>query len=55
MYTRKQIADYLNVSERTIDRYRDMGMPHYKLPTGSIRFKLDEVEEWLKEGVECDT
>jgi len=48
MLTRKQLAEYMQVSERTIDRYREQGMPFHKLPTGSIRFKLEEVEKWMK-------
>lgn len=48
MLSRKDLAKVLNVTERTIDRYRKDGMPCYTLPTGTIRFKLDEVMAWLE-------
>lgn len=47
MITRKQLAEKLNVSERTIDRYRKLGMPANVTPTGSVRFDEDKVMAWL--------
>lgn len=49
LLSRKQIAKILGVNERTVDNYRKRGMPHIKLPSGSIRFNEKEVFEWLKE------
>lgn len=49
MLNRKELAKVLNVSVRTIDRYRQQGMPYYKANwRGVIGFKLKEVKEWLK-------
>lgn len=48
MITRKELAKQLNLTERTIDRYREKGMPFHAFPTGTIRFKLEEVMDWLK-------
>lgn len=48
MIDKKKVAKMLGVSERTIDRYRAKGMPCYTLPGGTLRFKTEEVMEWLK-------
>ncbi len=49
MITRRELAEKLNVSERTIDRYREKGMPHIKLES-LVRFDEEEVMNWLKGG-----
>lgn len=44
----KDIAEYLDVSRRTIYDWVHMGyIPHYKFPKG-IRFRLQEIDNWLK-------
>lgn len=47
MLTKKELAAHLKVTERTVDRYRDQGMPYFKTITGLIRFNLDDVMKWL--------
>jgi excisionase family DNA binding protein len=47
LYTRKTLAAYLSVTPRTIDNLRAKGLPHLMVGD-SPRFKLPEVEEWLK-------
>ena len=47
MLTRKELAQHLKVTDRTIDRYRKIGMPFITTRTGLIRFNLDDVVEWL--------
>lgn len=49
MISRKELAEYLSVSKRTIDRAIENGMPCYRLSTGTIRFELEEVKQWMKE------
>jgi len=49
MLTRKELAEKLNMSERTIDRHRKNGMPFIKIGK-SIRFEYVEVLKWIKEG-----
>jgi excisionase family DNA binding protein len=46
--TKKQLADYLKVTERTIDRLREEGLPCFNVGK-VIRFDRDEVLKWLKE------
>ena len=48
MKTRKEVAELLGLSERTIDNYRKKhDLPFVELPSGSIRFKEDDVLKWL--------
>ncbi len=47
--TRKEIASLLGLSVETIDRMaKSGGLPYYKLGD-SVRFRISEVERWLKE------
>jgi excisionase family DNA binding protein len=49
MLTVAEIADKLKVHNNTIYKWIRQGMPHIK--RGSVlRFELDKVEEWLREG-----
>jgi excisionase family DNA binding protein len=45
--TRDLEAKY-KVSRATIKKWRDKGMPFYAIDS-TIRFKGDEVEQWVKE------
>lgn len=47
--TKKEIAQFLKVSESTIDRWRrEGGLPFIKVQR-KVLFKQEEVEKWLKE------
>ena len=47
--TDEELANILKVSTRTIDRYRDQGMPYYRCNwRGLIGFELEEVKAWLR-------
>lgn len=48
LVTVKQLATHLNVSDRTLHNWRARGMPHYLLPGATLRFRVSEVEEWLR-------
>jgi excisionase family DNA binding protein len=50
--TKDELALHLGVSESTIDRLVDKGMPSIKLNearSGARRFWLDDVDEWVRE------
>jgi excisionase family DNA binding protein len=49
LLTTEQIAQYLQVSARTLATWRDEGMPHIAITARSYRYDLEEVEEWLEE------
>lgn len=46
--TRKQLADFLQVTEKTVDRMRKEGMPCFKVAS-NIRFNKEKVIEWLEQ------
>jgi len=44
----EQVADYLQVKVKTIHNWKSEGkIPFAKLPTGSVRYKLSEIEKWI--------
>jgi hypothetical protein len=45
--TTKDLEAAYKVSRATIKKWRDKGMPFYPID-GTIRFKGDEVEQWVK-------
>lgn len=46
--TKKQLAEFLKVSQITIDRYEAKGMPVLRPPEGSPRYCQEDVLEWMK-------
>ena len=47
--TVKEVAEMLNLSERTIRDYmKKRIIPYVKLPGGSIRFPKDEIDKWVE-------
>lgn len=49
LYTSKQIAKQLAVSERTIQHLRKEGLPHLRLRYAVIRYDWNSVLAWLEE------
>lgn len=47
--TKKQVAEFIGLSVRTVDLYVSRGMPHLKLGSRRCRFDLVEVRAWLNE------
>jgi excisionase family DNA binding protein len=45
--TKRQVADYLQLTTRTIDRLMSKGLPHYKIGNQRTRFRISDVQEWL--------
>jgi len=42
------VAEYLTISPKTVYHWVHIGfIPHYRLPK-AVRFKLSEIESWLK-------
>jgi len=50
LLTRKQVADRIGVTVRTIDKWRKEGKapPFFKF-NGSIRCREDDLDEWIDE------
>lgn len=49
LLSKQQLAEYLQVSEMTIDRWRKKGLPWTRAGVKLVRFNLDEVNKWLEE------
>ncbi len=46
--TTKEAEELLKVSRYTLVRWREMGLPHFKIGE-SVRYDKDEVIEWMEE------
>jgi excisionase family DNA binding protein len=46
--TTKDLEETYKVSRATIKKWRDKGMPFYTIES-TIRFKENEVEQWVKD------
>lgn len=45
--TEKEIAEFLQISRSTMNRLRmEGGLPYYQVGR-SVRFRMDEIEQWL--------
>jgi excisionase family DNA binding protein len=42
----KQIAKYMDLSERTVRSLLKKGLPHIRMPTGTTLVKYSEVDEY---------
>jgi len=49
LVTIKQLADYYKVSSRTIERWKEIGLPFIQVGTRSIRYDFNEVNDWVKQ------
>ena len=47
--TKTEIASFLRCTGRTVENLMRKGLPYMKLGNHRVRFKLKEVERWLKE------
>jgi len=48
--SKREIAEHLGVSIRTVQRYMAAGMPfHRAYPTSPVRMKVSEVDSWMRE------
>jgi excisionase family DNA binding protein len=50
LLTAREVADYLGMSASwVLDQWQAGELPGYALSTRAVRFRLEEVEEWLAE------
>lgn len=47
LITKKELAEIIGVSIRTIERYHHKGLPIIKIGR-TVRYDLDEVSIWIK-------
>ena len=48
LYTKKEVAQILQVSVRTVTRYMGYGLPYRKI-RGTVRIPEDKFLEWVQE------
>lgn len=48
LLSKQQLAEHLQVSTMTIDRWRKKGMPWTRAGIKLVRFELDAVNDWLE-------
>lgn len=51
LLSKQQLAEHLQVSTMTIDRWRKKGMPWTRAGIKLVRFELDAVNDWLENQV----
>jgi excisionase family DNA binding protein len=49
LLTKGEVATYLGVTTRTVENWQRLGMPHYKLGARCARFKIEDVDSFLRE------
>lgn len=49
LISKTELASYLGVSERTIVRYKNQGMPFYQFSYKKVLYDVKEVIEWAKQ------
>ncbi len=48
---RRSAAEYYGVGVRTLDKWRQRGMPFVRSPTGTILINADDGDDWLRSSV----
>ncbi len=50
LITSRELSETLQVTEMTLWRWREQGMPCRRLGSRTIRYELDKVMNWLENG-----
>jgi len=48
IWTKEELAEYLKITVRMVDKLRGKGLPYFKVGK-LVRFKKDEVMKWFEE------
>jgi predicted DNA-binding transcriptional regulator AlpA len=43
-----EAATFLRIKKRTLDAWMTKGLPYAKLPSGAVRFRREQLLEWLQ-------
>ena len=46
--TKREVAEFLQVTPRTVETYQRLGLPHYRLGPRRNRYDLAAVKKWLE-------
>ena len=44
----RDAAQYIGMSERTVRELLKQGLPHSRLPSGTVLVELEQIDEWLR-------
>ena len=56
LLTQKEVAHWLGVSERTLERYRVIGTgPQFVRLDRLVRYRLSDIEEWIESSIRRST
>jgi excisionase family DNA binding protein len=47
LWTKSEAAEYLRVTQRTIENWMARGLPHLKLGTRRTRFRKEDIDTFL--------
>jgi excisionase family DNA binding protein len=45
----RDAAQYIGMSERTVRELLKQGLPHSRLPSGTVLVELEQIDEWLRD------
>lgn len=48
LLTEEELMEYIKVSRKTINEWREKGLPYLK-PSRAIRYEKEEVIKWMKD------
>jgi Helix-turn-helix domain len=48
IYDKPEAAEFLRIKKRTLDVWMTKGLPYAKLPSGAVRFRRDQLLNWLE-------
>ena len=49
LVTKREVADFLPVTPRTVETYQRQGLPHFRLGPRRNRYDLLAVRKWLED------
>lgn len=49
LLTKREVAELLKVSPRTVDNYIARGLPTVRLSPGTVRVRASDLERWVGE------
>ncbi len=45
---KRAVAEHCSVSERTLERWQARGMPHWRISSQLVLYRLSEINRWLE-------
>lgn len=55
LLTPAEVAREFKISMRTLKTYREQGLPHLRLTSRTIRYRMEDVEEFQRQHYQTET